>query len=206
VRLRFVAALRDSVLQGELVISEANFLRVFPGQEGYRFFLLDVPAADAASLAQRLMERLGDWGLSVESSRARLTAYHQVENTYLSTFQSLGALGLILGTAGIATVLLRNVLERRSELALLRAVGYRKGVLATIILAENVVLLAGGLGVGTISAMLAILPALQTRGLSIPFLMAGMILGGVMIVGLASSILAVRAALRAPLLNALRSE
>ena len=51
----------------------------------------------------------------------RIAAFHRVENTYLSTFQSLGALGLLLGTAGLAAVLLRNVLERRRELALLRA-------------------------------------------------------------------------------------
>ena len=205
-RLRIVAALRDSVLQGELVISEADFLRIFPSQEGYRFFLLEAPGAESAAMAQRLMERLGNWGFSVESAHERLGAYHRVENTYLSTFQSLGALGLILGTAGMATVLLRNVLERRAELSLLRAVGYRKAVLAGIILAENAALLAGGLGIGLVSSMLAIMPALQARGLTFPFLMAGLILGGVMIVGLAASVLAVKAALRSPLLDALRSE
>jgi ABC-type lipoprotein release transport system permease subunit len=55
----------------------------------------------------------------------RLANFHRVENTYLSTFQMLGGLGLILGTLGMAAVLLRNVLERRRELALLRAVGLR---------------------------------------------------------------------------------
>jgi hypothetical protein len=39
VRYKMVAALRDSIFQGELLISEANFLRLFPGIEGYRFFL-----------------------------------------------------------------------------------------------------------------------------------------------------------------------
>src|SRR5204862_51922 len=149
---RLVAALRDSILQGELVISEKNFLRVFPNQEGYRFFLLDVPPAEADSLVKPLMERLSDWGFQVESTRSRLASYHRVENTYLSTFQSLGALGLVLGTVGLATVLLRNVLERRQELALLRAIGYRRQVLAAIIVTENAVLMVLGLACGTISA------------------------------------------------------
>jgi ABC-type lipoprotein release transport system permease subunit len=206
VRLRLVAALRDSILQGELLISEANFLRLFQEQEGFRFFLLDVPQEKSASLIRPLEERLADWGFSVESTAERLAAYHQVENTYLSTFQSLGALGLILGTAGLATVLLRNVLERRRELALLRAVGYRRRILSGIIVAENLVLLIWGLACGTICALLAILPALHARGVAFPAAMVGLILFAVLIVGLASSVLAVLAALRAPLLDALRSE
>ena len=37
-RFRIVGALRDSILQSELIISESNFLRAFPEMEGYRFF------------------------------------------------------------------------------------------------------------------------------------------------------------------------
>ncbi len=206
VHLQLVAALRDSIFQGELLISEANFLRAFPEQEGFRFFLLDVPAEKSASLIPLMEERLADWGFAVESSRERLAAYHQVENTYLSTFQSLGILGLVLGTVGLATILLRNVLERRKELALLRAVGYDQRILSGIIVTENLVLVIWGLVCGGICALLSILPALQARGVAFPVLMISLILFIVLIVGLASSILAVLAALRTPLLDALRSE
>jgi len=44
-----------------------------------------------------------------------------VQNTYLNTFQVLGALGLLLGSAGLGVVVLRNVLERRAELAAMLA-------------------------------------------------------------------------------------
>jgi putative ABC transport system permease protein len=206
VRLRIVAMLRDSTLQGELTISEGNFLRAFPSQEGFRFFLLEAPPDEAASLVQPLMERLGDWGFKVETSGERLAAYHRVENTYLSTFQLLGALGLILGTVGLATVLLRNVLERRSELALLRAVGYSRQALASIIVAENAALMICGLACGTLCALLSIVPALTARGGAFPVITAGLILCSVLAAGLASSLLAVIAALRSPLLAALRSE
>ena len=74
--------------------------------KGHRFFLLDAKPAAAAALVPQLQEGLADYGFAVESSRQRLAAYHQVENTYLSTFQSLGTLGLILGTVGLATILL----------------------------------------------------------------------------------------------------
>ena len=43
VRLRMVGALGDSVFQSELLMAEKHFLRLFPEQEGYRFFLIDTP-------------------------------------------------------------------------------------------------------------------------------------------------------------------
>jgi ABC-type antimicrobial peptide transport system permease subunit len=206
VRLRFVAALKDSIFQGKLIISESNFLRAFPAQEGYRFFLLDVLPSSAAALKPQLQEGLADYGFAVESSRERLAAYHRVENTYLSTFQSLGTLGLILGTVGLATILLRNVLERLQELALLRAVGFRSIILSAIILAENVFLIAWGLVSGVLCSLVAILPAIHARGGSLPFAKTGLIALLVLAAGLTSSLIAVIAAHRAPLLAALRSE
>jgi ABC-type antimicrobial peptide transport system permease subunit len=194
------------MLQGELVIGDANFLRAFPAAEGYRFFLLDVPAASAASMVEPLQERLSDWGVAVERSRDRLAAYHRVENTYLSTFQALGGLGLVLGTIGLAVVLLRNVLERRKELALLRAVGYRQPTLALIIVSENVLLMLIGLGCGTIPALVAIVPAIAARGGAFPFGMIALLLATVLVAGVLSSLLAVAAAFRSPLLGALQSE
>ncbi len=206
VRLRIVGTLSDSVLQGVLVVSEQNFLRAFPEQQGYRFLLVDVPAGRAASVVGPLTDRLTDWGVRIESSRERLASFRQVENTYLSTFQSLGGLGLILGTIGLAAVLLRNVLERRGEMALLRAVGYRRQTLAMMLVAEHLLLMVSGLACGTISALVAIAPALSARGGAVPVAMVGVLLAAVIAAGLASSVVAGVAALRSPLLAALRSE
>ncbi len=206
VRLRLVAALRDSVLQGELIVSEANFLRAFPRQEGYRFFLVEAPPGRAASLVDPLTEHLADWNVKIESSSERLAAYHRVENTYLSTFQSLGALGLVLGTIGMATILFCNVLERRKELALLRAVGYRRPTLSLLIVTEHLFLMAAGMTCGTITAFVAIAPAVHARGGTAPFAMVAVMLAGVLSAGVASAIVAAFAALRGPVLAALHSE
>jgi ABC-type antimicrobial peptide transport system permease subunit len=157
-------------------------------------------------VSDALTDRLGDAGLRVQSSRERLAAYHKVENTYLSTFQSLGTLGLVLGTIGLLAVLLRNVLERRAELALLRAVGYRQATLAAMVIAEHVLLIVCGLACGTVSALVAILPALAARGGVVPVTMVALLLVGVTAAALISSLLGGVAALRSPLVIALRSE
>jgi putative ABC transport system permease protein len=118
----------------------------------------------------------------------------------------LGGLGLVLGTIGLGALLLRNVLERRQELALLRALGYRQTDFLAMIVAENALLLTAGLVAGTISALIAIAPAWIDRGGRLPVVTVGLLLLGVLGTGLLASIGATVASLRAPLLPALRTE
>ena len=75
----------------------------------------------------------------------RLNEFNAVQNTYLGTFQILGGLGLLLGSAGLGVVVLRNVLERRGELGLLVAVGFRRRLLHRLVLSEHGALLGAGL-------------------------------------------------------------
>jgi hypothetical protein len=206
VRLRLVGALRDSVLQGALIVGESDFLRAFPDREGFRFFLLDAPPEGASALVAPLEEALADWGFRVEPSGERLAAFHRVENTYLSTFQSLGSLGLVLGTLGLAAVVLRNVIERRRELALLRAVGYGSRTIVSIIVVETLLLVAAGVFCGSVSALLAIVPAVLARGGSPPLAAASAMIAAVAGAAVLASLAAAAAVRRMPLLESLRSE
>jgi ABC-type antimicrobial peptide transport system permease subunit len=206
VRYRIVAALQDSVFQGELIVSEQNFLRLFPDSQGYRFFLLNTPPGKAGEVARTLAAALSDYGFDVQPTAAVLATFHRVENTYLSTFRALGGLGLVLGTVGLAALLMRNVLERRRELALLRAVGYRRRHLFAIVLAENAFLLLMGLATGAVCAALAAAPAVAARGGHVPVASLAVLLALVAATGIASSAIATAAALRSQLLDALRSE
>jgi len=206
-RLRVVAALADSIFQSELLMSERNFLQLFPGVQGHSFFLIDTPNLQTSTaLATTLEDRLSDFGFDVESTSERLASFHRVENTYLSTFQMLGGLGLVLGTIGMAAVLLRNVFERRRELALLRAVGYNSSHFAAIVITENVLMLVCGLVIGTICALLSIGPVFLERGGRFPDVSLGFLLLAVFLSGAIASLIATWAALRSPLLPALRAE
>jgi ABC-type antimicrobial peptide transport system permease subunit len=111
-----------------------------------------------------------------------------------------------LGTFGLATVQLRSVLERRGELALLRAAGFPRRRLAELVMAENSLLLIAGLGAGTLAALAAVLPHLLTGGAHVPLLTLTLSLAVILVVGLLAGLLAVRATLRAPLIQALRGE
>src|SRR5215213_4440695 len=206
-KLRIVAALSDSIFQSELLMSEKNFLRLFTSEEGYRMFLVDLPdRQQAAAVSTVLEDRLSDFGFDVVSTEERLANFHRVENTYLSTFQMLGGLGLALGTLGMAAVLLRNVFERRRELALLRAVGYNSSHFAAMVITENVLMLCCGLVVGFVCALLAIAPVLFERGGRLPNISLGLLLLAVLLSGAIASLVATLAALRSPLLPALGAE
>jgi hypothetical protein len=205
-RVVFVGALRPGLFQGELLMGERHFRSAFPDEEGYRFFLFDAPAERLAPLTQALESRLGDFGMDVSSTATRLAAYHRVENTYISTFQALGALGLLLGTVGLGAVLVRNAFERRRELALLQAVGYRKRHISQIVLAENLLLLVLGLGIGTLTAILAVAPALRERPGTVPLVAVAALLLAVVVVGVLASRLGVLVLRRLPVLASLHSE
>jgi ABC-type antimicrobial peptide transport system permease subunit len=215
IKFRVAGFLANSILQGSLLISEENFERQFPTISGYRYFLIRAPEdlADNASsphavetAAAEIEKGLSEYGFDLQSSQRMLAALLAVQNTYLQAFQSLGSLGLLLGTFGLATVQLRNVFERRSELALLAAVGFPKPQLARLVLTEHVLLLVGGLAIGVIAALFSVVPHILVGNANVPWLQLLILLLVITLVGLITGILAVRSSLKTPLLTALRSE
>ena len=205
-KLRLVGAVANSILQGSLIVDEAEFIQRFPSESGYRFFLVDAPAAAVQSLSGSLSRALQDRGLELTPATRRLDQFNAVQNTYLGTFQILGGLGLLLGSAGLGVVVLRNVLERRGELGLLQAVGFPKGTLHWLVLAEHGALLGSGLVLGVVAALVAVLPVLLAPARQLPYLSLSLTLGGVLLNGLVWTWAATRVALRGDLLAALRDE
>jgi putative ABC transport system permease protein len=209
VPLRIVGLLDESIFQSEILVSDASFRKLFPTDEGFAFFLVECPdqLPDALKRVQAAIETgLADQGVRVQTAASRMQAYLAVENMYLSTFQALGGLGLILGAAGLAIILLRGVWERRGELALLRALGFGPARLAWLVLSENLALLVLGLGAGTLAALLSVAPHLASAQAHVLWLRIGLLLLLVLATGLIAGSLAVLTTLRAPLLTALRRE
>lgn len=205
-KVRLVGAVANSILQGNLVIAEDEFVTLFPSAGGYRMFLIDAPADAVERVSTAFTRALKDLGLELTPTETRLSAFNAVQNTYLGAFQALGGLGLVLGTVGLGVVVLRNVLERRGELALLLAVGFRRSRLRWLILCEHAVLLVGGLAVGVVSALVAVLPSVAALGVEVPYPALCLILGGIVVNGALWTWLAAEVALRGNLLDSLRDD
>lgn len=203
---RVVGLLANSMLQGKLLIGEENFENVFPEVSGYQYFLIAVDGSQSEKVANVLENRLGDIGMDVTDANRVLSTMLAVQNTYLRTFQSLGALGLLLGTIGLAVAQMRSVLERRQELAVMRAIGFSRRRLVSVVMGETAILLLLGIGCGAVCAVLAVLPHALINGLDPPVVEPLVLLLGITLFGLCAGLAAVRGVSTMPLLESLRSK
>jgi ABC-type antimicrobial peptide transport system permease subunit len=206
VRVRFVGTLAPGLFQSQILMGERHFLEAFPEESGFSFFLFDLPEDREGPVSQTLESRLADFGFDASRTDRLLEAFHGVENTYIATFQALGALGLLLGVLGLATVLARNALEQRGQLALLRAVGYRRDHVARMVLAENAALVGLGFLVGALPALVAIAPVLLGGRGGLPLGVVAALLLALAVTGAVVSWVAVSFIQRLPLVESLRSE
>ena len=204
--LVIVGGLKNSMLQGGLVMSEEQFLRRNPNAAGYRMLLIDAPGDTPNTFTASINSGFRDNGIELQSSVTRLNEFNALQNTYLAIFQALGALALLLGSVGLGIVVLRNVLERRPELAMLRALGYSRAQLWKMIFGEHALLLSSGILVGVVAALLALLPTLTTQASALPLRSLGLTLLAVMLNGLLWTAFATRIAMRGSVLDSLRSD
>jgi len=205
-KLQIVGLLKNSILQGSLIIAEDEFIKRFPSEEGYRMLLIDCPKQKINAVTDKLSFGLKYFGLDLMPAAQRLAEFNSVENTYLSIFQMLGGLGLILGSVGLGLVVLRNVLDRRGELAMLRAVGFDKIMLKKMIFHEHSGLMLGGLACGVIAALVAVGPALKNPGAQAASFSLVLTIGAIGISGMIWIWIAANFALSGGMLDALRNE
>jgi putative ABC transport system permease protein len=205
-RVRIVGMIDSSILQGSLIISEDQFTAHFPSEAGYCVFLIDAHLANKEATREAMVSRLRDFGLVLTPAKERLAAFSQVENTYLSIFTMLGGLGLVLGSVGLGLVVLRNLLERRGELSMLRAVGFSRQRVQLMVFYEHWGLVLSGILWGVIAALVAVVPAMQSPGGQIPYAGLAFTVLGIAASGAVWVWIAAGVALRGPLLDALRNE
>jgi ABC-type antimicrobial peptide transport system permease subunit len=207
VTLQLVALLNGSLLQGNVIVPENEFIRLFPDTGGSRFFLIDAPAGKAETFRRTAIDLLGPRGLTLVPAGERLAQFQAVQNTYLTIFSTLGGLALILAAVGLAILVARNVLERRSEFAVLQSAGFTTAQLRRMILAEHWFLLVAGVALGALAALLAVWPNLKLAGShGLPIRLLASLLLALLGGGLLFCWSAARLALSRRLVDALRHE
>lgn len=205
--LEVVGMLDGSVFQGVLIMTDENLKRLDQEVAGARWFLAATDSKESMTETATALETgLNDYGMDTEPVNERLEGFLAVQNTYLSTFQILGGLGLLVGTFGLAAVMMRNVEERRREIALLKAVGFTERRVSRLILSENCMLLVWGILLGTGSALLAMMPHLQSTGADLPWQNLELTLLTIVLIGSLASGFAVRAAGRMSIRDNLAAE
>lgn len=184
-RLLLIGGLENSVLQGHVVISQKHFLKNFPSAGGAQLFLLNWEGKeeDIQWLQEELQFTFRDYGWEMVATREKLAGFNAVENTYLQIFFLMGALGMILGTLGLAILVARSLLERKQETLLLQALGWRKRLIVRLYITEYTTLLISGIVVGALSAVVATMPSFLSGSQNIspvflPIVLATLLLNG----------------------------
>ncbi len=206
ITLRIIGLMKGSLFQSELLISDEQFTRNFPGFHGHSYFLLHTAGKRDRQISAILENTLSEYGLDITATGDRLARYREVENTYLGTFQLLGGLGLLLGTIGLGVVLWRNIVERRAELAVLRACGYNGRSLTVVLFSECTFLLAAGIACGLVAAAIAVAPHAAYRAAQVPWGSIWATLAAVFATGTIAVFAATLTGLRSPLISALKGD
>jgi len=182
-RLKLIAGLSPSVFQGYVLISNANFLKNFPTSSGSNIFLIDVPKDKAEKTGEELQSVFRDYGWEMTTTVQRLAEFNSITNTYLSIFLALGALGLILGTVGLAVVLARTILERKKEIAMMQSLGFTRRQVVGLLIREYITLLVWGILIGFISAVVAVLHNFLTPGSDVSLMIVLLIVLAILVNG-----------------------
>jgi len=181
--LKLIAGLSSSIFQGYVLISNENFLRNYPSSSGSNVFLIDGSAEKSKEIGEELKNTFRDYGWEMTTAGERLNEFNSVTNTYLAIFLALGALGLILGTVGLAIVVARSVLERRREIAILQALGFTKGSIWKLLVREYLSLLTWGLMIGLVSSTVSVWPQFISPGSEVSYSFVLLIAAAILING-----------------------
>ncbi|MGH2383328.1 MAG: ABC transporter permease, partial [Candidatus Limnocylindria bacterium] len=110
----------------------------------------------------------------------------------LALLQGFLGLGLLVGIAGLGVVMVRAVRERRQEIGMLRAMGFRTGLVRAAMLSEAGLIAAQGTVIGAVLGLIATRQLLTHTfdELQMPFVMpwGGLVL--ILILPLAASLAA----------------
>jgi len=162
--LEIAGTLTGSVFQGSFIVDEQRYLERFPSTGGYQLFLADT-SHDLTETRKILQRALTDLGATVTTTTERLAAFDSVENTYISIFNVLGGLGVILGAAGLGIVTARNLAERQTEFTQLHQIGISRKIIRSLIVRETRQFILWAIGIGLLAAIISVLPALPATGL-----------------------------------------
>jgi ABC-type antimicrobial peptide transport system permease subunit len=155
IQLEIVGIIGNSIFPGTFIIWDQNFDSMYPTERGFNMFLFKSQASNLKPQILQLEGALSDYGFDAVSVESQVVELIETENTYISVFQVILVFGLVIGTLGFGIVASRNALERRREIGILRAMGFKQNTVLKALLYENSYVVISGIVIGFASGILA---------------------------------------------------
>ncbi len=150
VNLTIVGILEQSLEFTSGVFVDSNVTRSeFPAQEQYTAYFFQVaPGLDVTALRSRLEQVYFKYGLQTIDIREQIGQAFDASQEVLTLMEAYLGIGLLVGIAGLAVVTLRAVVERRTQIGALRAIGFTRAMILRMFLLEIALIAVLGVGIG----------------------------------------------------------
>src|SRR3989454_1592330 len=119
------------------IVGTNKLLSSFGVGTGQLGFVKVSSGVDPTAVSNILKKDFARIGMLTIPIAAIISAFVQIGNSFLGIFEAFLALGLVVGIAGLGIISIRSVVERRKEIGVLRAIGYRKNMILSAFLLEN---------------------------------------------------------------------
>jgi len=124
---------------------------VFPANERFTAYFFQVaPGVDVRDLRNRLEQVFFAYGLQTIDIREEIGTAFDASQRVLTLMQAYLGIGLLVGIAGLAVVTLRAVVERRTQIGALRAIGFTQRMVLHVFLLEIALISVLGIAIGVV--------------------------------------------------------
>ena len=150
VNLTIVGVLEQALQFTSGIFVDQDVVRaVFPAQERYTayFFQMD-PTADVGAFRADLERVFFPYGLQTIDIREEIGRAFDASQQVLTLMEAYLGIGLLVGIAGLAVITLRAVVERRTQIGALRAIGFTRRMVLSVFLLEIALIAVLGVGIG----------------------------------------------------------
>lgn len=118
-------------------VTDAVFARVFGEPELSRHFIGLENPDDSAEVAREIEAALFTVGAQSDSLKDLVEDSQALSTNFFRLMQGFMALGLFVGIAAVGVIAFRTVVERRQQIGMLRAIGYKKSTVALSFVLES---------------------------------------------------------------------
>jgi putative ABC transport system permease protein len=135
--------------------SQSTLASAFPGRtEPTIYYFTTAPGVDPDRAAARLEGAFLSNGLEAESMRKVVHEAVAANRTFNRLIQGFMALGLVVGVAALGVISARAVVERRQQIGVMRAIGFRRSMIQAVFLLESSFVALTSIVVGTALGLL----------------------------------------------------
>ncbi|CAN5118475.1 hypothetical protein BH23CHL1_BH23CHL1_05100 [soil metagenome] len=136
--------------------SQQTLADIYGAPDAETLFLKLAPEAteNAEGIARSIEQALFERGVQAESTEVQLKQFADANRGFLQLIQGFMGLGLLVGIAALGVISFRAVVERRQQIGMLRAIGFKRNMVAATFLIESLVIASLGILTGVVLALI----------------------------------------------------